>query len=160
MATCTNCGAAVEGRFCAGCGTPVTSPAPPAAPGTQYALPENVICALCYLLLVLSGVLFLVLAPYNQNPKIRFHAFQSIFFWVGGIAAGVALTLVNIVIVQTGFLGAALGLLLYYAFVLGGIILWLMLMYKAYSGEHWVMPVIGRMAEKQVYPSRPDMRPK
>jgi len=29
-------------------------------------------------------------------------------------------------------------------------ILWLMLMYKAYNNERWVLPVIGPLAEKQV----------
>jgi len=32
---------------------------------------------------------------------------------------------------------------------LGFFILWLMLMYKAYNRERWVLPFIGPLAEKQ-----------
>ena len=60
-------------------------PQPQGAPmGAQAApgLEENLACALCYALGLLTGIVFLVLAPYNQNKLIRFHAFQSIFFHV------------------------------------------------------------------------------
>ena len=40
---------------------------------------DNMAGALCYLFGFITGILFLVLAPYNQNRDIRFHAFQSIF---------------------------------------------------------------------------------
>ena len=40
---------------------------------------DNVASALCYALGFITGILFLVLAPYNQNRMVRFHAFQSIF---------------------------------------------------------------------------------
>jgi uncharacterized membrane protein len=32
---------------------------------------------------------------------------------------------------------------------LGGFVLWLLLMYKAYNGERFMLPVVGPMAEKQ-----------
>jgi uncharacterized membrane protein len=124
-------------------------PPPPATPSAQSGLADNVACALCYLLLVLTGVLFLVLAPYNQNRTIRFHAFQSIFLWVAGAACGIVVTVLNIALVQVPFLGFLVGTLLYFALWLGGLILWLMLMYKAYNNERWVLPIIGPLAEKQ-----------
>src|SRR6185503_17565063 len=77
----------VDGRFCAKCGTPLGAAAPP--PGAQSANPtplpgaaglsENVAGALCYLGLLITGILFLVLDPYNKNRAIRFHALQAIF---------------------------------------------------------------------------------
>ena len=80
MAFCPSCGAAVEGRYCAKCGTAVDAAATPAvnlpavsAPG----LPENTAAALCYLLGWVTGIIFLILEPYNKNKLIRFHAFQS-----------------------------------------------------------------------------------
>ena len=57
----------------------------------QYAQPvasgmtDNVAGALCYVLGLVTGIVFLVLAPYNQNKFVRFHAFQSIFFHVAFI---------------------------------------------------------------------------
>jgi len=82
MAFCASCGAPVEGKFCAKCGAPMGAAVPPpgAAPGVAAAgMTDNAASALCYVLGLITGILFLVLAPYNQNKTIRFHAFQSIF---------------------------------------------------------------------------------
>src|ERR1700676_3398151 len=111
MAFCSNCGAAVDGRFCPKCGSAVDAGAPGAGPGAPpppgpppgdppppgytapgYSAPagyvpppagaagmtDNMAGALCYLFGFITGILFLVLAPYNQNRNIKFHAMQSI----------------------------------------------------------------------------------
>ncbi len=174
MAFCANCGAEVQGRFCAKCGAPAPAPGaapspsasapppppPPAAspfpaaagpaPTAQAAgLEENLACALCYVLGLLTGILFLVLAPYNQNRLIRFHAFQSIFLNIAWIAIYIVLSIVGIALFSIPFLGAMLSIVLHLAAFLGFFILWLMLMYKAYNRERWVLPFIGPLAEKQ-----------
>jgi len=105
--------------------------------------------ALCYLLGVLTGILFLVLAPYNQNRAIRFHAFQSIFFWVAVVAMYIVATIVSLALIPIPFVGAMLSLVLHLAVWFGSMIVWIMLMYKAYNNERWVLPVIGPLAEKQ-----------
>ncbi len=106
-------------------------------------------CALCYLLGLLTGILFLVLEPYNKNRLIRFHAFQSIFLNIAWIAVFIALAIIGIVLLPIPFLGPMLSIILHLGFSLGVFILWLMLMYKAYNRERWVLPVIGPLAEKQ-----------
>jgi uncharacterized membrane protein len=98
---------------------------------------------------LLTGVLFLVLAPYNQNRLIRFHAFQSIFLNIAWIAVFIAISIISIVLLPIPFLGAMMSVILHLAAGLGVFILWLMLMYKAYNRERWVLPIIGPMAEKQ-----------
>lgn len=110
---------------------------------------DNVAAALCYLLGLVSGVLFLVLAPYNQNRAIRFHAFQSIFLHVGSIAVFIGLMILTGILHFIPFVGTLLGLVLYPLVGLGLFVLWLMLMYKAYNNERWVLPIIGELAEKQ-----------
>jgi uncharacterized membrane protein len=164
MAFCSSCGSEVQGRFCAKCGSPVAasaaSSAPPPQPPPTYSAPaqpatqsagmeENMACALCYVLGLLTGVLFLVLAPYNQNRLVRFHAFQSIFLNIAWIAIFIAISIVSIVLLPIPFLGAIFSLLLHMIAGLGVFILWLMLMYKAYNKERWVLPIIGPLAEKQ-----------
>lgn len=173
MAFCSNCGAEVQGRFCAKCGTPMSAAAagpspdppgtyaapppppasaplpPPAAPVQAAGLEENMACALCYLLGLLTGILFLVLAPYNQNRLIRFHAFQSIFLNLAWIGIFIALSIIGIVLLPIPFLGPILSIILHLGVSLGFFILWVMLMYKAYNRERWVLPVIGPLAEKQ-----------
>lgn len=113
-------------------------------------LTDNVAAALCYLLGLLTGILFLILAPYSQNRAIRFHAFQSIFLNIAWIAVFIALSIVSMALLPIPFVGAILSMLLHLGAHLGFFILWLMLMYKAYNNERWVLPVIGPLAEKQM----------
>jgi uncharacterized membrane protein len=179
MAFCANCGSEVQGKFCAKCGTPVAnvgggqpgggapySPPPPGSggaynapqyggpgmppPGIQAAgLQENMASALCYLLTIVTGVLFLVLEPYSRNRNIRFHAFQSIFFGVGMIAVWIVVEILTVAMSPIPFLGFLVGTLLHLVVGLGGFVLWLMLMYKAYNNQLWVLPIIGPLAQKQ-----------
>lgn len=165
---CPNCGATVQGRFCAKCGTavdaasassgtPSAGPTPGAqaystGPGAQpYSAPtataggmsENVAGALCYVLGLITGILFLVLAPYNQNKFVRFHAFQAIFFHVAWIVLWIADTMMAFVL--PWYLMSLIGMLL----ALGGLALWLILMFKAYNNERFKLPIVGDLAEKQ-----------
>jgi uncharacterized membrane protein len=110
---------------------------------------ENVAAALCYLVGVLTGVLFLVLEPYNRNKVIRFHAFQSIFAWIAAIVVGMVLSTVSYAFVAVPFIGWIIYILLWTAFSLGVLALWVVLMYKAYNKERLVLPVIGEWAAKQ-----------
>ena len=96
-----------------------------------------------------SCILFLVLEPYNRNKTIRFHAFQSIFFWIAVVIVYIAVSILSLVLLPIPFAGAAIILLLHVGLGLGIFILWLMLMYKAYNNQRWELPVIGPMAAKQ-----------
>ena len=146
MAFCSKCGAAVEGRFCAQCGSPVTPAAetgPAAVPTPLPAaagLTDNVAGALCYALLLITGVLFLVMAPYNQNRAVRFHALQSILLHVAMILAWYGCVVVLSVI--------HLGFLLFPLF-LACVALWLYMMISTYQGKTVVLPVIGPFAQQQ-----------
>jgi len=153
MAFCANCGSQVDGRFCPKCGAAVNvaggnvgAAAPPAAPAASAGgLTENVACALCYAVGFVTGILFLVLAPYNQNRNIRFHAFQSIFYSVAAFAVGIVFGFIGII---TG--GWTLFLLpVFWLIRLGMFVLWLVLIIKAYQNQKLVLPIIGPMAEQQ-----------
>jgi uncharacterized membrane protein len=106
-------------------------------------------CALCYLLGWLTGVLFLVLEPYNKNRNIRFHAFQSIFMNIACFVVWIASVVILGILHFIPFIGTALSVLLYPLLGLGFFGLWLFLMYKAYNKERFVIPIIGPLAEKQ-----------
>jgi uncharacterized membrane protein len=110
-------------------------------------LNENVASALCYLALVLTGVLFLFLEPYNRNKTIRFHAFQSIFVWIGITAVSLGVRIVFGTLLDGPHTYWLMDLI-WTAYGLGTLALWLVLMYRAYMGERWVAPVVGEMAQK------------
>jgi uncharacterized membrane protein len=156
MAFCPNCGNQVQGRFCGKCGTAVAeaagagaggsvAPPPPVSSAAGVApagLTDNVASALCYALGLVTGILFLVLAPYNQNRKIRFHAFQSIFMHAAVIVVWIAMLLVSAI--SGGMLLFVMPLIW-----LGFFVLWLVLIIKAYQDQKLVLPIIGPLAEKQ-----------
>ena len=103
---------------------------------------ENVACALCYALGFITGILFLVLEPYNKNRNIRFNAFQAIFM-------SVAFTILYWLIAFLGAASYGVGLLLLPLVGLGYFILWIFMMYKAYNNQPVSLPVIGDIARKQ-----------
>ncbi|HTB20576.1 MAG TPA: hypothetical protein VK708_20775 [Bryobacteraceae bacterium] len=124
---------------------------PPLAPGAAatVGMNENMASALCYLIGFITGILFLVLAPYNQDRNIRFHAFQSIFLNIAWVALWIVVTILLIPFRYIPFLGLFVSIVLQFSLGLGGIIVWLYMMFKTYNGEKIVLPVIGPMADKQ-----------
>jgi uncharacterized membrane protein len=110
---------------------------------------QNMAGALCYLFGFITGILFLVLAPYNQDRTIRFHAFQSIFLNIAWFILWVVITIVTLGFRVIPFLGIFISFALHFAIGLGGLFLWLYMMFKTYNGEKIVLPVVGAMAEKQ-----------
>lgn len=136
---------------------------PPPAGGYQPPMPgayqpqagapmaENVACALCYILGLVTGILFLVLAPYNQNRTIRFHAFQSIFLHIFAIVCWIVISILTTILMGMsyslgfGFVGFGIHSLL----GLGFFILWLYVIVSAYQGKTVVLPVIGHLAQQQ-----------
>jgi len=66
---------------------------------------DNLAAALCYVLGLLTGILFLVLEPYNKNKLIRFHAFQSIFLNLALVVVDIGLTIVFSILFRIPGLG-------------------------------------------------------
>jgi uncharacterized membrane protein len=128
------------------------NPPPPGygpPPAQAAGMEENMACALCYLLGWLTGVLFLVLEPYNRNKTIRFHAFQSIFMCIALFAVYIVLFILSGVLLVVPFVGVVISSAIHLILLFGSIGLWLFLMYKAYNKERFVLPIVGPLAEKQ-----------
>ncbi len=151
MAFCANCGTQLgeETHFCPKCGqaagssaggsaTPITGTAPAASPAPAAGLPRNVAAALCYVLGFVSGVVFLILEPYDRDPLIRFHALQSIFFSIAAI-------IISTVIGAIPFLG----IFLWYPVWLCLVGVWVALLFMAFTEKKWKLPVIGDWADRQ-----------
>jgi uncharacterized membrane protein len=111
----------------------------PAATG----MTDNAASALCYVLGLITGILFLVLAPYNQKKTIRFHAFQSIFLNIAWIVFWMVFNfgLLALGLYSLFFLTPLIGLAFF--------ILWIYMIISAYQGKTVVLPVIGPIAQKQ-----------
>ena len=133
-----------------GGGAPGGAAAPGIPPQTAAAgMSDNAAGAICYLLGFITGILFLVLAPYNQNRNIRFHAFQSIFLNIAWFVLWIVITIVSVALHVIPIVGTVITLLLGFCLWIGALIVWLYMMFKTYNGETIVLPVIGPMAQKQ-----------
>jgi len=141
MPYCAKCGALVEGSFCAQCGTPAGGGTLPPRPlPSASGLADNVASALCYAVPIITGVLFLVLEPYNRNRTVRFHAFQALFL-------GLAWFLVTIVVT---ILLSAIHLEFFSPLVeVAFVVLWIYMIVTTYQGKTTVLPVIGPLAQQQ-----------
>src|SRR5882762_8917319 len=148
MNFCQNCGAAEDGKFCAKCGAAVRqdSGAPPPGPPTPppdgsavIALPDNIAGAAAYIPVV--GVIFLLIEPYNRNKAIRFHAFQGLFLLAATIVVSIVMSTIASIFWGLVFLMPFVHLIF--------VGIWIFLMFKTYSGERIVLPIIGPIAEKQ-----------
>ena len=111
----------------------VTEEVKPQATTTTATSDENLKGALCYALGFLSGVFFLLTE--KENKFIRFHAMQSTVVFLG-----------IVVFTMIPIIGQILSILVMPL----SFILWIILMYKAYQGEKYKLPMVGDFAEKQV----------
>jgi len=121
---------------------------------TSMNLEENVASALCYVIVWVTGIIFYFLE--KENKTVRFHAMQSIltfiplsilgwlFGWIGAPSVG-----------WSGGLSYSynpgIPALVWLSWAIWAItvLLWLILMFKAYQGEKFKLPVVGDIAEKQ-----------
>lgn len=106
-------------------------------------LAPNVAGALCYVLGLITGIIFLLIE--KDNKFIRFHAIQSILF---SIAIWTINFIVTTFILASLFSGAfAIAGLLSSAITILFVVIWVMLMVKAYNNEEWELPIIGKIAK-------------
>jgi uncharacterized membrane protein len=101
---------------------------------TSTGFDANVAAALSYLVGFVTGIIFLVLE--KDNRFVRFHAMQSTLVFAGIVAIDILLQIVPL-------LGA---LLVIFVIIPLSAILWLLLMFKAYQGEEFRLPLVGQMA--------------
>ena len=91
---------------------------------------------LCYALGWVTGVIFLIME--KESRFVRFHAMQSILTFVA----------INIIYWIVGFLPYVRAILIPILAILF-FVLWILLMYKAYKGEMFKLPIVGDIAARQ-----------
>lgn len=106
---------------------------------TSSGLDANVAAALAYALGWVTGILFVATEP--ANNFVRFHAWQST------IVFGALSVLTLVIPAVLPFLGM---LLVVFLVIPISAILWLVMMFKAYQGERFKLPIAGDMAEQRL----------
>lgn len=163
MIYCAKCGTQFEGRYCPSCGAPAAvgatqgttqgagasaganaSDFPPPSDQQPYApgLASNWASVICYVVQILGPIVFLFVAPYNRDRKIRFDAWQALFLQIAYFA------LLLVIGAVTAF-SWRLTLFLDRLVDLGYFALVVILAIKAYQSKTVVLPYIGPFAQKQ-----------
>ena len=106
---------------------------------TVLGIDQNLEAVLCYVIGWVTGIVFLVLE--KENKFVRFHATQSLIVFLGLFIIGVVFGFIPII-------GWIISILLTPV----GIVLWIILMFKAFQGEMYRLPVVGDIAAEQVFP--------
>jgi len=98
---------------------------------------QNLKAALTYLLGFITGIIFILIE--KEDQFVRFHAMQSIVIFGAIFVFNMAAGFVPIF----GALANALVSIV-------TLVLWILLMIKAYQGEKYKLPIAGDIAEKQL----------
>lgn len=114
---------------------------------TSVGMEANVAGLLSYAFGWVTGLIFFLIE--KENKFVRFHAFQSIVVFG---ALSVLQIAIGIFISTLSTMGAGaiipLFMMINNLVMLAILILWILLMVKAYQGEKFKLPIVGDMAEK------------
>jgi len=108
---------------------------------TSVGMRSNIAGALCYLWVWLSGIAFLVVE--KEDWSVRFHAWQSILTF--GILTAIILLLFQMPPVPAGIL-YVLAWTAWGTVIVFSLFLWILLLWKAYRGQAYRLPLIGGIA--------------
>ncbi len=109
----------------------------------QTGLSDNAAGGLAYVTII-PAIVFLIVAPYNRNPYVRFHSWQCIFLAIAYFAVDVVMMILG----RIPLFGWST-LFLWPLVALGFFIVWIVVLIKAFNGERFKLPIIGDLAEKQ-----------
>jgi uncharacterized membrane protein len=99
-------------------------------------LDPNISAVFCYLIPVVGGIIFLITD--KKSKFVKFHATQSILFWV--LVWGASLIATSLRIIYIGFILSPMISLAAFA-------IWVFLMVKAYRNEEYELPYLGKIAK-------------
>jgi uncharacterized membrane protein len=147
MPYCSKCGTSVPeaATSCQKCGQAQPASAPPVQ---HSGLSQNTAALLSYVLGWVTGLIFFLV---DKRPYVRFHAAQSIITFGGihilrmvlGMVLGVGwwfggrhdVSRLTLALPILGLIGLA------------SLVLWIVLMVKAYQGQRFKLPIAGDLAE-------------
>ena len=114
---------------------------------TSIGMQANLAALLTYALGFITGIVFYIIE--KKNKFVRFHAMQSIIVFGGfAIIAFILSVIIRLLAMIKFYFFIPLFSLIGTALWLAALIIWIILMLKAYNGEKFKLPVIGDIAEK------------
>ena len=107
-------------------------------------LSDNAAGVLAYVTII-PAIVFLIVAPFKSSSYVRFHAWQSIFFFVAWAVVHILVQVVQNLVPAVVFLTLSLWQLIDLVFFVILVIVFV----NAFNGKRIMLPIIGGLAEKQ-----------
>ena len=107
-------------------------------------LSDNAAGGIAYITII-PAIVFLIIDPFKKSSFVRFHAWQSIFFFVAWAVIDILVSVVQNLVPSSVFLTLTalqlVGLALF--------VVWLIVFIGAFNGKRIKLPIVGDLAEKQ-----------
>lgn len=114
---------------------------------SSISLQPNIAGLLCYALGWLSGLVFYLIE--KENKFVRFHALQSLVFFGALTVLGIGLGILSAIMAAIRLSALVPVIILLSNLIwLASLVVWILLMFKAYKGERFKLPIAGDIAEK------------
>lgn len=110
----------------------------------QSGLSDNAAGGIAYLTII-PAIVFLIIEPFKRSSFVRFHAWQSIFFFVAWALVDILVGVVENLAPSAVFLTLTLLQLVGLAFF----VVWLVVLINAFNGKRIKLPIIGNIAQQQ-----------
>lgn len=107
-----------------------------------YNADPNLEAAIAYLIPFVAGVFILLME--KNNKFVRFHAMQSIVFWLAVAAFSFVFQFFTVALL---FVAAPLVALFAPLFGVSVFLIWLYLMWQAYQGVEYQIPYLGKFSK-------------
>ena len=107
-------------------------------------LSDNAAAGIAYITII-PAIVFLIIEPFKRSSYVRFHAWQSIFFFIAWAVIDILVGLVQHIVPSAVFLTMTVLQLVGLAIF----IVWLIVFIGAFGGKQIKLPVIGDLAARQ-----------
>jgi uncharacterized membrane protein len=126
-----------------------STPPPVTGGSSDTGLPSNVAAGLCAIFTLIGGLIFYLIEKKDQF--VRHWAVQAMFFGGAWLVLSLAVSVLGAIFGSIpGFRLLFLPIfgLLHFAVWLGGVILWIMGIVKAFQGQKWEYPYVSAQCKK------------
>jgi uncharacterized membrane protein len=107
-------------------------------------LSDNAAGGIAYITII-PAIVFLIVEPFKRSSYVRFHAWQSIFFFIAWAVVNILVGLVQNIVPSAVFLTLTVLQLVGLAIF----VVWIFVFVSAFNGKRIKLPIIGALAEKQ-----------
>jgi uncharacterized membrane protein len=117
--------------------------------GSDSGLPSNVAAGLCAIFPLLGGIVFYVVE--KKDLFVRHWSVQAIYFGAAWIGASILVSILSALFGHVPFIGIIFFLLfglLHLAVLCAGVVLWIIGIIKALSGERWEYPFVSALGKR------------